>query len=74
MRAGYSDTARALTPRMREVLASAARGRTVAETALELGVAPATVTNIRAAAFARLGAHNVTGAIEAARSRAELAA
>ena len=74
MRAGYSDTVTPLTPRMVEVLASAARGRTIAETALELGVAPATITNIRAAAFARLGAHNVTGALAIARARAELAA
>ena len=74
MRAGYSDAARPLTPRMREVLTAAAHGRTIAETAAELGVAPATVTNIRAAAFARLGAHNVTGALAIARARAELAA
>jgi DNA-binding NarL/FixJ family response regulator len=56
------------------VLTAAAHGRTIAETAIELGVSPATVTNIRSAAFARLGAHNVTGAIEAARARSELAA
>jgi len=59
---------------MRDVLRLAAAGRTVTQTALELGVAEATVSNVRAALFARLGAHNVTGAIAAARQRGDLAA
>lgn len=75
VRFGYSpDATRPLTPRMCQVLASAAGGRTVAETAAELGLSEATVWAIRAAAFERLGAHTITGAITAARNRAELAA
>lgn len=71
--AGYSpDELRPLTPRMREVLASADAGRTAAQTALELGVAERTVYTIRAAAYARLGAHNAITAVRAARRRGEL--
>lgn len=63
MAAGYSDTARAVTPRMRAVLVSAAAGATVTETAADLGVAPATVRTIRAAACARLEAPNIVAAV-----------
>ena len=54
------------------MLASAGAGRTVAETALELGVAEGTVWTIRAAACARLGVSNVTAAVLAADRRGEL--
>lgn len=57
---------------MRQVLASAGAGRTVGETALELGVAASTVWTIRTAACARLGAPNVTAAVLLAARRGEL--
>ena len=62
MRAGYSDAARPLTPRMRDVLASGAAGRTVKQTALELGLAETTVWSVRAALCARTG-HNFTATV-----------
>lgn len=67
----YSD-APELTPRMRDVLAAAAAGRTVAETARELHVSAGTVKTIRAAACARLQAGNVTAAVYAAVTRGAL--
>lgn len=63
MPAGYSETAQALTPRMRAVLLQAASGLTVAESAERVGVAPATVRTIRSAACSRLHARNVTEAV-----------
>lgn len=63
MIAGYSNHARALTPRMLDVLAAAAAGRTVTQTALELGVAESTVKAVRAALCARAGAPNLTAAV-----------
>ena len=57
---------------MRDVLASAAAGRTVTQTALELGVGEATVYTIRAALCARLEAPNVTAAVLVAVRRGEL--
>jgi len=59
--AGYSDRGE-LTPRMRDVLAGAARGETAAETARRLAVSPHTVNVIRAAARARLGASSTSKA------------
>jgi len=68
----YSDDVVTLTPRMRQVLAAAGAGRTVAETALELHIAEATVRTIRAAACTRLAVANVTAAVLAADRRGEL--
>jgi DNA-binding NarL/FixJ family response regulator len=70
--AGYSDSRPALTPRMRQVLRSAAAGRTIGQTALELGLAEATVANIRAALCARLHASNITAAVDAAHRGGQL--
>jgi DNA-binding NarL/FixJ family response regulator len=53
----------ALTPRMRDVLVSAAAGRMVKQTARELGLSEATIKSIRSAAIARLGARNVVEAV-----------
>jgi DNA-binding NarL/FixJ family response regulator len=61
--AGYSDTARHLTPRMRAVLDQAASGLTVNQAAAVLGVTPSTVRTIRAAACSRLNARNVVEAV-----------
>lgn len=72
MSAGYADGARPLSPRMRDVLAAAAAGRTVTQTALELHVAEATVWSVRAALCARLEVPNVTAAVLAAVRRGEL--
>jgi DNA-binding NarL/FixJ family response regulator len=70
---GYAATrSRPLTPRMRQVLAAAAAGRTAAETAAELGVAPATVWSIRAALCDRLDVHTVTAAVLVAVRRGDL--
>ena len=63
MIAGYSETARLLTPRMRDVLGAGARGLSIAATARELGIAEPTVRNIRAAARERLGAASWTAAV-----------
>lgn len=60
---GYSDEVAALTPRMLDVLRSAARGRTAGQTARELYVSEYTVRDIRAAALARLGVSNITAAV-----------
>jgi two-component system, NarL family, response regulator DesR len=62
---GYSDRARPLTPRMRDVLAAGARGLTVTQTAAELTLAESTVWNVRAAAVARLAVPNFTAAVAA---------
>jgi len=61
--AGYSDRTLALTPRMRDVLSAGARGLTIAQTAIELGIAEPTVCNVRAAAVGRLGVPNFTAAV-----------
>ena len=60
---GYSPTVAELTPTMRAVVASAAAGRTVRATALELHVSEATVHGIRAATCARLGVPNMYAAV-----------
>jgi two-component system nitrate/nitrite response regulator NarL len=71
--AGYSITAgRALSPRMRDVVAAAARGASIGQTATELGVAEGTVRTIRAAALARLGVHSIAAAVGEAYRRGEL--
>lgn len=67
-----SDELRPLTPRMRQVLASAGAGRRRAAIALELGVTVETVKTIQAAACARLGAANLTAAVLNAERRGEL--
>lgn len=68
MTAGYSpDLARPLTPRMRQVIASAAAGATVGQTALDLGISPETVRTIRAACCQRLGTPNFLCAVVTAR-------
>lgn len=69
---GYSADVPGLTPRMRAVLASAAAGRTAAETGRELHASEATVRSIRAAACSRLGATNVVAAVAAAIRSGEL--
>lgn len=63
MIAGYSDRARPLTPRMRDVLAAGARGLTVTQISIELSIAESTVCSIRAAAVDRLGVPNFTAAV-----------
>lgn len=63
MIAGYSLHARRLTPRMLDVLEAAASGRTVTQTARELGVSESTVRTLRAALCARAGAPNLTAAV-----------
>lgn len=71
--AGYASApARALTPRMRDVLRCAAGGQTAQQTALELGLSVSTVWSIRAALCARLDVANVTAAAVAAMRRGEL--
>ena len=72
MKNGYAAGARPLTPRMREVLESAAAGRTITQTAIELGVAEPTVRAIRVALCARLDVPNVYAAIAAAYRAGEL--
>ena len=57
---------------MRDVLDSAAAGRTAQQTAVELGLSESTVWSIRAALCARLGVTNVTAAAVAAMRRGEL--
>lgn len=68
---GYSSSG-PLTPRMRDVLGSAAAGLTAGETALELVVSESTVKAIRSAACARLHAPNVVAAVAIAMRRGEL--
>lgn len=72
MIAGYTDAARPLTPRMRDVLRSAAKGSTAQQTAAELGLSESTVWSIRAALCSRLGVANVTAAAVQAMRRGEL--
>jgi DNA-binding NarL/FixJ family response regulator len=60
---------RELSPRMVDVIRSAARGASVDETGRELGIAEGTVRTIRQAAFARLGVHSITAAVDEARRR-----
>ena len=71
MVAGYSDRGE-LTPRMMAVLELAARGRTSAETANELHLSRSSVTTVRAAICARLGAANLTNAVYIAAQRGQL--
>lgn len=62
--AGYSlEASRDLTPRMRDVIRSAARGSSIGETARELAIAEGTVRTIRAAALQRLGVHSIAAAV-----------
>lgn len=64
---GYSaEVARPLTPRMLDVLRAAARGLSAKQTAAELGISEHTVHAVRAALCARLGAVNVTAAVDRA--------
>jgi DNA-binding NarL/FixJ family response regulator len=69
---GYSDDRHELTPRMRQILLSAARGASARQTAAELGVAEQTVKSVRAAACARLDAPNMVAAVAAALRRGDL--
>jgi DNA-binding NarL/FixJ family response regulator len=69
---GYSRERGELTPRMRAVLVSASLGHTERETALELHIAVGTVKSVRAAAIARLGARNTSGAVGELGRRGEL--
>ena len=68
---GYADDG-GLTPRMRDVLGAAARGKRIRATAAELHVSEQTVRSLRAAACARLGAPNITAAVVIALRRGEL--
>lgn len=68
----YSEERVELTPRMRDVLVSAADGRTVTQTARELGISEGTVKSVRAAALARLHAASMAHAIALALRRGEL--
>lgn len=68
MTGSYSrDAARPLTPRMRQVIAGAAAGQTVQQTALDLGISPATVNTIRAAVCQRLDSPTFLCAVVTAR-------
>lgn len=69
---GYSQDRTELTPRMRDVLASAARGATAAATARELNVSESTVKAVRAAAIGRLDVPNLVAAVARATARGEL--
>jgi DNA-binding NarL/FixJ family response regulator len=60
---------RELTPRMFDVLRSAARGASVKESASELRIAEGTVRAIRAGILARLDVPNMTAAVTEARRR-----
>ena len=64
--------ARRLTPRMRDVLSSAANGRTAQQTAVELGLSESTVWSVRASLCARLQVPNVHAAIAAGFRRGDL--
>jgi DNA-binding CsgD family transcriptional regulator len=57
---------------MRDVLVSAAAGRQVAQTALELGISEHTVHTIRSAACSRLHVPNVVAAVAELGRRGEL--
>jgi DNA-binding NarL/FixJ family response regulator len=70
--AGYTTERTELTPRMRDVLASAAAGNPTKVTALQLHVSESTVWALRAAACARLEASNITAAVYIAARRGEL--
>ncbi|HVM69021.1 MAG TPA: LuxR C-terminal-related transcriptional regulator [Gaiellaceae bacterium] len=59
----------ALSPAEAAVLAAAARGLTVAETAAERGVSPETVRSQRKVLLAKLGARNMTQAVAMVRPR-----
>lgn len=72
MVAGYSERRAELTPRMVAVLEQAAAGRTVDETARQLHLSRSSVTTVRAALCARLGAPNIVAAVYLATSRGEL--
>jgi DNA-binding CsgD family transcriptional regulator len=61
-----------LTPREREVLGLVARGRSRKLVALELAIAQHTVNAHLGRAYVKLGAHNATGAVSAARAQGEL--
>ena len=70
---GYSDDGeRGLTPRMRDVLRSAAQGSSARETGRELHLSESTIKTVRAAACARLEARNVTAAVAIAYRRGDL--
>jgi two-component system response regulator DesR len=66
------EAGRSLTPRMRDVLRSAAAGASVGETAGELRISEGTVRTLRAALLARLDVRNMTAAVDEARRRGEL--
>lgn len=57
------------TPRQVAVLAGAARGETMLETARRLHVSPHTVDVERRAAYMRLGARNLANAVAIAKDR-----
>ena len=69
MSRSYATDAGELTPRMRQVVACAASGQTVGQTALALGISPATVRTIRAATIARTESPNWLCAVLSARER-----
>lgn len=69
---GYSDDTAELTPRMRQVLLSAAAGHTAQQTARDLHISEATVASIRSAAYTRLRVRNITAAVAELGRRGEL--
>jgi len=71
-RGSYALGDRPLTPRMRDVIRSAAAGASVNETAGELHLSESTVKTIRAAAIARLGTRTFTAAVVEAFKRGEI--
>jgi len=71
MTSSYSTTG-PLTPRQRDVLACAAAGLTVNETAAKLGISPATVRTVRPTAIERLGERRLIPAVLVAHDRGEL--
>ena len=52
-----------LTPRERDILVSAAEGRSVKQTARHLGIAPKTVENLQSRMFRKLGVRNRAQAV-----------
>ena len=52
-----------LTPRMREIVALAARGLTGPEIAVELGISYQTVRTLKGDALRRLGVHTMAHAV-----------
>ena len=68
----YSTSNTELTPRMRDVLLSAAAGKPAKVTALELHVSVRTVSLVRSAACARLGVPNTIAAVAELARRGEL--